>query len=67
MASAARPCIAAQVLLATTATPPSGWKAGAPAMAGISTTFSTPGTASALALSTRRSLPPTTGGRATTA
>jgi hypothetical protein len=60
--------MAAQVLRATTATPPSGWKAGAPWNAGISTTFSTPGTCSALLAATElRTLPPTTGGRATTA
>ena len=55
------------MLLATTATPPSGANFAGGMLLGISITFSTPGTASAAALSTDLTLPPTTGGRAITA
>ena len=65
--SASRPFIAAQVLRATTATPPSGWNSEGIAGGSIGTTLSTPGTFTVSALSTLRTLPPNTGGRATTA
>jgi len=62
-----RPCIAAQVLRASTATPPRGLKCAGGGLGSIWTTFITPGTLSASASSTLATLPPRTGGRATTA
>jgi hypothetical protein len=59
--------IAAQVVLAITATPPSGMNLAGAGVAAISTIFSTPGTFIAAALSTLLSFPPNTGGRAITA
>ena len=65
--SALRPRIAAQVLLAITATPASGWNANGAGELLISTTFTTPGTFSASAASNDVTVPPSTGERATTA
>jgi hypothetical protein len=65
--SALRPWIAAQVSLPTTTTPPTGMNSdggGVPAMA---KTLTTPGTFIASAASKLLTLPPSTGGRATTA
>ena len=59
--------MAAQVLLATTATPPTGLNWAGAGLASISTTLRTPGTLSASAASKLTTLPPYTGGRATTA
>ena len=59
--------MAAQVLRASTATPPRGWKYAGGGLGSIWTTFTTPGTLSASASSTLATLPPSTGGRATTA
>src|SRR3546814_12925501 len=64
---ASRPWIAAQVLRATTARPPSGLNLAPSPLPGISTTFITPGTATTAAVSAGFTLPPTTGGRTTTA
>jgi hypothetical protein len=67
MTSASRPWMAAQVFVATTATPPSGLNfepSGAP---GICTTACTPGIALAAASSTDLTVPSTTAGRATAA
>ena len=55
------------MLLAITATPPSGANFAGGMLPGSSTTCSTPGMASAAELSTDLTLPPTTGGRAITA
>ncbi len=65
--SASRPRIAAQVLLAMTATPPNGWNATGAGELLISTTFTTPGTFSASPASNDATVPPSTCGRATTA
>jgi hypothetical protein len=59
--------MAAQVLRATTATPPSGLNSAGPALPSMATTRTTPGTFMAGAASKRATLPPYTGGRATTA
>ena len=59
--------MAAHVLRAITATPPSGLKNGGAGLPSIWTTFTTPGTLSAAESSTLATLPPSTGGRATTA
>ena len=60
--------MAAQVFSAMTATPPSGWNTVGGGGASISTiTLSTPGTFIVLAASKLLTLPPKTGGRATTA
>ena len=65
--SASRPFSAAQVFAAITATPPSGLNFAGAGVPSIFTTFSTPGTFIASAASYDATLPPTTGGRATTA
>ena len=65
--SFSRPLIAEPVLRATTATPPTGMNFDGHGQPCTSTTFSTPGTFSASLASNDTSLPPTTGGRATTA
>ena len=59
--------MAAQVLRAMTATPPTGLKWAGSGLSSICTTFCTPGTLSASAASKLATLPPNTGGRATTA
>ena len=64
---ASRPFKAAQVFFATTATPPSGLNFAGAGVPSSFTTFSTPGTFNASAASNDTTLPPTTGGRATTA
>ena len=63
---AARPLVAAQVLWATTATPP-GANAPSGPVGGISTTCFTPATAFAFAASNFTALPPKVGQRAMTA
>jgi hypothetical protein len=67
MVSALRPSKAAQVLLATTAMPPSGANLAGGAEPFSSTMRSTPFTCCAFVASKDLTLPPTTGGRATTA
>ena len=59
--------MAAKVFSAITATPPSGWKTTGGVGGSMATTLSTPGTFIALAASKLLTLPPKTGGRATTA
>jgi hypothetical protein len=59
--------MAAHVLRATTATPPTGLNWAGDGLASISTTRTTPGTLSAAVGSKLTILPPYTGGRATTA
>ena len=59
--------IAAPVLRAMTATPPSGWNFEGQGQPCTSITFSTPGTFIASFASNETSLPPTTGGLAMTA
>ena len=65
--SASRPLSAAQVLLAITATPPSGANAAGGGVPSIFTTLTTPGTFIAALSSYDATLPRTTGGRAMTA
>ena len=65
--SASRPLIAAQVLSAITATPPSGANLAGIGVGSILTTFTTPGTFIAAASSYDTALPSTTGGRSITA
>jgi hypothetical protein len=65
--SASRPFSAAQVLSATTVTPPSGMNLAGMAVPAMGTTFTTPGTAMAADSSHFTALPPSTAGRATTA
>ena len=65
--SASRPFIAAQVFLAMTATPPSGANLAGAGVGASCTIFSTPGTFMAALESSEATLPPTTGGLATTA
>ena len=65
--SASRPCIAAQVLRATTATPPRGENFAGGGVPSSRTILTTPGTFSAALSSTEATVPPSTGGRATTA
>ena len=59
--------MAAQVLVATTATPPSGWNTAGSGVPSMATVLSTPGTLSVSASSNDFTLLPSTGGRATTA
>ncbi len=59
--------IAAPVLRAMTATPPSGWNLEGHGQPCTSITFSTPETFMASVASNETSLPPVTGGRAITA
>ncbi len=59
--------MAAQVLVASTATPPHGWKPQGALGVGSARTFFTPGTLSAALASRRLMRPPTTGGLAMTA
>ena len=59
--------MAAKVFSAITASPPNGWKTTGGVGGSMATTLSTPGTFIVFAASKLLTLPPKTGGRATTA